>query len=102
LKIKAQTSLWVERGLENHEKRLIPIYHKTYVLGLQNFLWDKLPTWASSGSCVEDIWIKFKDIVLDGIERFVPHKILKQNPDPEFYNKEVKGLKRRVRKAYNM
>jgi len=72
------------------------------VLGLQNFLRDKLPTWANSGSCVEDIWIKFKDIVFEGIERFVPHKMLKQNPDPEYYNKEVKRLKRKVRKAYNM
>jgi len=68
---------WVEKGLETHEKRLIPIYHKTNVLGLQNFLRDKLPTWALGGSCVEDIWIKFKDIVLEGIKRFVPHKILK-------------------------
>ena len=51
---------------------------------------------------MEDIWIKFKDIVFEGIERFVPHKILKQNPDTEYYNKEVKRLKRRVRKAYNL
>jgi len=47
-------------------------------------------------------WIKFKDIVFEGIGQFVPHKILKQNLDPEYYNKEVKRLKRRVRKAYNM
>ena len=51
---------------------------------------------------MEDIWIKFTDIVFEDIERFVPHKMLKQNPDPEYYNKEVKRLKRRVRKAYNM
>jgi hypothetical protein len=35
----------------------------------------------------------FKGIVFEGIERFVPHKILKPNPDPEYYNKEVKRLK---------
>jgi hypothetical protein len=29
----------------------------------------------------------------EGIERFVPHEILKQNPDPEYYNKEVKRQK---------
>ena len=28
---------WVEKGLENHEKSLIPIYHKTNVLGIQNY-----------------------------------------------------------------
>ena len=86
----------VEKGLETHEKRLIPIYHKTNVLGLQNFLRDKLPTWANSGSCVEDIWKKFKDIVFEGIEPFVPHKMLKRIPDPEYYNKEVKRLKRTI------
>jgi hypothetical protein len=83
------------------EKRSVPAYHKTNVRGLQNFLWDKLPIWANNGSCVEDIWNNFKNIVLEGIKRFVPHKILKQNPDPEYYNKGVKRLKAKVRRAYN-
>jgi hypothetical protein len=30
---------------------------------------------------------------VEGIERFVPHIILKQNLDPEYYNKKVKCLK---------
>ena len=59
------------------------MYHKTNVLGLQNFLWDKLPTWANNGSCIVDIQKNFKDIVSEGIECFVLHKILKSNPDPE-------------------
>jgi hypothetical protein len=71
------------------------------VLGLQKFLRDKLRTWANNCSCVEDIWTNFKDIVFKGIERFVPHKILKANPDPEYYNKKVKRLKVKFRKAYN-
>ena len=36
-----------------------------------------------------------------GIEHFVPHKILKPNPDPEYYNKEVKRLKVKVRRTYS-
>jgi hypothetical protein len=75
------------------EERLVRTYHKTDVLGLQKFLRDKLPTWANNGSCVEYIWKHFTDIVSEGIERSVPHKILKPNPDPEYYNKEVKRLK---------
>jgi hypothetical protein len=75
-------------GVVTHQNRSVPAYHKTDVIGLQNFLWDKLPTWANNGSCVEYIWNKFKDIIFEGIERFVPHKILKQNPDPEYYNRE--------------
>ena len=32
----------------------------------------------------------------------MPQKILSKNPDPEYYNKEVKRLKVKVRKMYNM
>ena len=70
------------------------------MLGLQTFLWDKLLTRANNGSCVKDVWKNFKDIVFEGIEHSFLHKILKQNPDPE-YNKEVKQLKVKVRRAYN-
>jgi hypothetical protein len=56
---------------------------KANVIGLQNCLWDKLPTWANNGSCVEEKLNNFKDVDLEGMERFVTHKILKQNPDPE-------------------
>ena len=66
---------WVEKGFVTQEKRLVPAYHKSNVLGLLNFLRDKLPTWANNGSCVEDMWKNFKDIVFEGIERFVQHKI---------------------------
>ncbi|PNF22847.1 hypothetical protein B7P43_G18087 [Cryptotermes secundus] len=89
---------WEENGFVTHEKRSVPAYHKTNVVGLQSFIWDKLPIWANNGSWVEDIWNNFKGLVFEGIERFVPHKILKQNPDPEYYNKEVKRLK--VKLAY--
>ena len=92
---------WAEKDLVTEEKRLVPAYHKTNILGPQKFLRDKLPTWANNGSCVEDIPKNFKNIVLEGIESFFPHKILKQNPDPEYYNKEVKRLKINVRRAYN-
>ena len=50
---------------------------------------------------VEEIWNNFKNIVFEVIEAFIPYKLLKQNPDPEFYNKEVKRLKRKVRAAYS-
>ena len=82
------------------EERTVPMYHKTNIIGLQKFLWEKFP-WANNGNSIEDIWKNFKSIVMEGIEVFVPHKTLKQNPDLEFYNKEVKHLKRKVRKAYS-
>jgi hypothetical protein len=56
---------------------------------------------GSNGRCVEEVWNNFKNIVLESIERFIPHKILRKNSDPEYYNKEVKKLKLKVRKACN-
>ena len=44
---------------------------------------------------------KFKGHGFEGIESFVPHKIIKLNPDPGNYNKEMKRLKVKVRRAYN-
>ena len=94
----------VEWGEECHKpqaERLVPVYHKTNVSGLQSFLRDKFPSWASNGSCVEDIWKRFKEIVFESIDRYVTHKILRSNPDPEYYNKELKRLKAKVRGVYN-
>ena len=65
------------------------------------FLRDKFVVWASNGSGVEEIWNSFKNIVYEGIERFVQHKILRNNSEPEYYNKEIKRLKSKARKAYN-
>jgi hypothetical protein len=92
---------WIGSGVVTQEKWSVPVHHKTNFIGLQNFLWAKLPTWENNDSCVEDIWNNLKDLVFEGIERFVPHKILKQNLDPEYYNREVKHLKVKVRRAYN-
>jgi len=39
--------------------------------------------------------------IYESIERFVPHKTLRKNSDPEYYNKEIKQLKSKVRKEYN-
>ena len=81
--------------------RSVPLYHKINVDELQRFLWERLPTWANNGNSVEEIWENFKNTVFEGIEAFVPYKLLKQDPDPEFYNREVKRLKRKVRVAYS-
>jgi len=40
-------------------------------------------------------------IIFEGIKRYVPQKILSKILDPEYYNKEVKQLKVKVRKMYN-
>jgi hypothetical protein len=57
---------------------LVPVYHKTDVLGLQTFLWDKFAISTNNGKCMEVIWKNFKVRVYESIERFVPHKSLRK------------------------
>jgi hypothetical protein len=77
------------------------VYHKANIIGPQTFFRDKFAVWASNGSCIEEVWHNFKNVILENIKRFIPHKILRKNSDPEYYNKEVKKLKLKVRKEYN-
>jgi hypothetical protein len=92
---------WDEICREPQVERIVPLYHKTDVLGLQAFLKEKFKLWAGNGSCVEEIWNSYKDIIFEGIKRYVPNKTLSKNPDPEYYNREVKRLKVKVRKVYS-
>jgi hypothetical protein len=85
---------------EPQVERIVPLYHKTDVLGLQAFLWEKFKLWAGNGSCVEKIWNSYKDIIFEGIKRYVPSKSLSKNSDPEYYNREVKRLKVKAKKVY--
>jgi hypothetical protein len=52
--------------------RIVPLYHKTDVLGLQSFLREKFNRWAGNGSCLEQIWKSYKGIIFEGIKRYVP------------------------------
>ena len=92
---------WKHTCSTPHVERLVPIYNKPYILGLQTFLRDKYAVWASNGKSVEEISNNFKNIVHESMERFVPHKMLRKISDPEHYNKEIKLLKSKVRKVYN-
>ena len=65
-------------------ERLVLAYHKIDVLGLPTLFWGKFGKWASNGSCVEEIRKNFKEIESECIECFVPHKILRKNPDHEY------------------
>jgi hypothetical protein len=91
---------WEDTYTEPQVERVVPVYNKTDVAGLQIFLRDKFTFWASNGRNVEEIWNNFKNIVDESIKRFVPRKTLRKNSDPE-YNKEIKRLKSKVRKEYN-
>jgi len=92
---------WEENFFVPQLERVIPVYDRTDVLGLQTYLRDRFADWAKNGRSVEQIWNNLKNIVHESVERFVPHKTLKINSDPEYYNKDIKRLKVKVRKAYN-
>jgi hypothetical protein len=92
---------WEDRYTESQIERVVPVYNITDVAGLQIFLRDKFTFWASNGRNVEEIWNNFKNIVDENIDRFVPQKTLRKYSDPEYYNKEIKRLKSKIRKEYN-
>jgi hypothetical protein len=50
---------------------------------LQTLLREKLKLWAGNGSCVEEIWKIYKNVILEGIKFYVTQKILSKNPGPE-------------------
>jgi hypothetical protein len=53
-------------------ERLVPVYNKSGIIGLQTFLRDQFEACASNGKSVEEIWYNFKNIVYKNIEQFVP------------------------------
>jgi len=73
---------WEEICREPKVEIIVLLYHQTDILGLQAFLRDKFNLWAGNGSCIEEIWKNFKNIIFEGIKRYVPQKILSKNPDP--------------------
>jgi len=81
----------VERGekcREHKVEKLVPVCHKTNLPSLQRFLRGKFPSRTSNGSCVEEIWKSFKEIVFQRIDSFVQYDILRKIPDPECYCNE--------------
>jgi hypothetical protein len=69
---------WEDDCCEPQVERVVPVYNKTDVLGLQNFLRDKFAVWGSNGSSVEEIWNNYKNIVYESIELLYRIKYLEK------------------------
>jgi hypothetical protein len=67
---------WEANYCQPQVERLVPVYHKAKVSGLQTFLRNKFAIWASND---EEVWNNFKNLILESIKRFIPHKILRKN-----------------------
>jgi len=65
---------WNEIFREPKVEIIVPVYHKTDVMALQAFLREKFNLWAGNGRCLEEIWKNYKDIIFEGIKRYVPQK----------------------------
>ena len=63
---------WGENFHEYQVERLVPVYQKTNVPGLHSFLGGKFASWASNGSCVEEILEKFEGNSLRDYPSFCP------------------------------
>jgi hypothetical protein len=69
---------WEECYRRPQIERLVPVYHKADVIGLQTFLRDNMAIWAINGRSVEEVWNNFKNVILESIERIIPYKILRK------------------------
>jgi hypothetical protein len=59
---------WEEHYCRPQVEKLVQVYHKANVLGLQIFLRDKFAIWSSNGICVEEVLNNFKNIIFESIE----------------------------------
>jgi hypothetical protein len=74
---------WAEYCHEAQVGRDIPSYHKTDIADVQVVLREAFKLWAGSGSCIEEIWIGYKETLFVEIEHHVHKETLRKNPDPE-------------------
>ncbi len=75
-------------------------YKKANIGGLQGFLREQYDRFLRTDGGMEEIWGVFKDIIFEALQKFVPCKILKNNPDPEYYTAKIRRMKRITRKAF--
>jgi len=80
---------WEDTCPEPQVEKVVPVYNKTDVSGLQTFLRDKCVVCASNGSNVEEIWNNFKNTAYEIIERFVPHKTLRKIRTPNIITRRL-------------
>jgi hypothetical protein len=88
----------IEEGINDHygvllqverEDNTIDLRQKDqsrYTLGIHTFPGDTFAIWSSNDRSVDEVCNSFDAIIREGIERFVPRKILRKDSDPEYYS----------------
>lgn len=70
---------WEESCGVSQVQHLVPVNHKTDVLGFRILIRDKFGTWTSNGCSVKEIWSNSKGNTIHENRTSVPHKILRKN-----------------------
>jgi hypothetical protein len=87
---------------QQNSEKIIWNYKKTVKCDLKQAFSDHFCQWNTiDNDDVDNMWTSFKNICEEIQDTYVPHKILKGNADPSYYDKNVKKLKQRCRKLYN-
>jgi len=65
---------WNEFCREPKVERIVPMYHKTDAFRVTSLSSEKFNLWPGNGSCVEEMWKSYKDVIFEVIKRYVPKK----------------------------
>ncbi|KAJ4447453.1 hypothetical protein ANN_09460 [Periplaneta americana] len=76
-------------------------FNKTNVHELQTFLRQKHDDFLRTEGNMENVWHKFKSIIFEALVKCVPSKIIKKNPDPEYYTNYIRYLKKKTRRVFS-
>ena len=75
-------------------------YSKVDLPGITSFLQESFHEWSTQQGDINNYWTSFKTLLDLARTRYIPQRRLRRNGDPVYYNKEVKALKIKCRKAY--
>lgn len=87
-------------SVNKENKKKIYNYNKADQVGVITKLEEKLKNFIMAEGDVNKKWDMYKNLMQEIAEEFIPSKTISENSDPEYYNKEVKALKKKVRQAY--
>lgn len=96
-------SLILESGNEVKLDKTVWYYKKAVAGNIRKAFEETFEPWNNfvRKDNIDEIWISFRKLCDDIRQEYVPSKVVTENSDPPFYDKNVKRLKRKCRKLHN-
>jgi hypothetical protein len=96
-------SLILESGHEVKIDKTVWYYKRAVAGNIRDAFQDTFEQWNDCfrDDNIDEMWISFRKLCDDIRREYVPSKVVNQNSDPPFYDKNVKRLKRKCRKLHN-